>query len=104
MTNDGWTEWSKHVLKELERLNDNHETIRDKIEEIQQSIVEIKGGQQGIEELRSWKKDMDEVISPTQLKELRDQVTELEKFKIKAMTIFLVLQTLVGIALAVLAL
>jgi len=30
MTN-GWHEWSKHVLKELERLNDSYEKIEDKL-------------------------------------------------------------------------
>ena len=26
---NSWTEWSQHVLKELERLNDNYESLRE---------------------------------------------------------------------------
>ena len=102
MANEGWTEWSKHVLKELERLNTNHETIRDKIEEIQRNLAEVKSS--GINELRAWKKEVDEVTSPTQLKELKKKVEDLEKFKIKAMTAFVLAQGIVTIALAILAL
>ena len=42
---------------------------------------------------------MDEVASPTQLKELSDKVTELKTFKTQAVTIFLIVQGLVGVAL-----
>lgn len=104
MPNEGWTEWSKHVLKELERLNDSQETLRTKIEEVQQGIAEMKGDRTGIEDLKTWKKEIDEVVSPTQLKELQTKVADLEKFKIKAMTIFVVLQTIFGIVLTILAL
>jgi predicted nuclease with TOPRIM domain len=102
--NDGWTEWSKHVLKELERLNASQETLRDKIEEVQQSITEMKSDRTGLDEVKAWKKEIDEVTSPTQLKELQKTVADLEKFKVKAMTIFVVLQTIFGIAIAILAL
>lgn len=108
MANDGWTEWSKHVLKELERLNDNHETLRTKLEEVQKNLVEIKGNHteatNGVEELKAWKKDIDEVVSPTQLKELQATVKDLEQFKVRAMTAFVVIQTIFGIVLAILAL
>jgi hypothetical protein len=29
---NGWAEWSKHVLKELERLNVNYENLNNKID------------------------------------------------------------------------
>ena len=104
MPDEGWKEWSKHVLKELERLNESQETLRNKIEEVQQSITELKGDRTGLEDLKTWKKEIDEVVSPTQLKVLHDKVLELEKFRIKAVTIFAVLQTAFGIAIAILAL
>ena len=102
--NAGWTEWSKHVLKELERLNASQEALRAKLEEVQRDIVEMHGDRTGVGELKTWKKEIDEVVSPTQLKELHNQVMELEKFKIKAVTIFAVLQTITAIILAVLSL
>ena len=30
---EGWQEWSKFVLKELERLNENYEKLNSKLEE-----------------------------------------------------------------------
>lgn len=101
--NNGWSEWSKHVLKELERLNDNQEVLRTKIEEVQQSIVELKTNKTGVDELKTWKQNMDEVTSPTQLKELQIKVADLEQFKTKAVTVFIVLQTIFGIVLAILS-
>jgi hypothetical protein len=33
MTSDGdWSEWRNHVLKELERQNDNNEALNDKLD------------------------------------------------------------------------
>lgn len=43
---NGWREWSKHVLKELERLNACYivldEQIDDKIDDLKKCIGEIK--------------------------------------------------------------
>ena len=39
---------------------------------------------------------MDEVCSPTQLKELRSEVEELKLFKAKAITVFAVVQFIMG--------
>lgn len=41
-TTNGWNEWSKYVLKELERLNDNYEGLqKDFTKQIQEVKVEI---------------------------------------------------------------
>ena len=39
-----------------------------------------------------WKERIDEVASPSQLKDLQDQVEDLKLFKTKAVTIFAVVQ------------
>lgn len=31
--NNGWQEWSRHVLAELRRLNDNFSSLEDKLDE-----------------------------------------------------------------------
>ena len=127
---NSWPEWSKHVLKELERLNTNYENLNNKIDslrtdvheeiaEIRNDITKIKAMQYSLDELKAWKKtyedeavlkilkelkdwkeDVDEVVSPTQLKAYISSIQELQTFKTQAITIFLVVQTLVGIALA----
>lgn len=101
MTENSWTEWSKHVLKELERLNDSHEMLRSKIEEVQHSLSEMKTNKDGIIELKSWKKEVDEVVSPTQLKELQGRVSNLEQFKTRAITTFLVLQGVIALVITI---
>lgn len=127
---NSWPEWSKHVLKELERLNTNYENLNNKIDsirtdvheeiaDIRNDITKIKAMQYSLDELKAWKKtyeneavlkilkelnewkeDVDEVVSPTQLKAYISSIQELQTFKTQAITIFLVVQTLVGIALA----
>jgi hypothetical protein len=41
MSNDqnGWNEWSRHVLKELERLNDNYEKISGDVQELKGRMI-----------------------------------------------------------------
>ena len=98
--NDGWNEWSKHVLLELERLNEKFEAIRTDITKVQNDITKLSTIKSGIEEIREWKKNLDEVVSPSQLKELKDTVQELKIFKTKAVASFVVIQILMGIIIA----
>lgn len=72
---NGWEAWSKHVLLELERLNDNIEGARVEIQELKIGVSRMKGIHYGLEELKEWKKEMSEVISPSQLKEMKDDVS-----------------------------
>ena len=38
----GWKEWSNYVLKELERLNDNVETVKKEIGDIKVSLATLQ--------------------------------------------------------------
>lgn len=40
MAKDGWVEWSQHVLAELKRLDQNHNRIIDKIDQIDEKFCE----------------------------------------------------------------
>ena len=51
-------------------------------------------------DLWRWKKEVDEVASPSQLKEAIRDVSELKTFKTQAITVWIVVQTLFGMALA----
>jgi cell division septum initiation protein DivIVA len=98
---NGWNEYSKLVINELERLNEGISNLNSQIIELKHEIVELKGKEESIKDLKSWKKLIDEVSSPTQLKELSEKVTELTTFKTQAITIFLIVQGLMGLALGV---
>ena len=129
---NGWNEWSKHVLKELERLNTNYESLHDKIDSIKEDVgeeistlknditkvkamtyslddmkawkkqYEEEAVLKTVKELKKWKSDVDEVSSPTQLKENIKDLNNLKTFRTQAVTVFLVAQALVAIACALL--
>jgi len=39
---NGWNEWSKHVLAELERLNDCYERLDSKVTSLREEVVILK--------------------------------------------------------------
>jgi hypothetical protein len=39
---NGWGEWSKHVLIELERLNKNYSSLSDELQKVQIELATIK--------------------------------------------------------------
>ena len=93
MTNDnGWGEYSKLVLKELETLASGIKELNDSINEMKREMTEIRAKEDKVQELVKWKERIDEVASPSQLKELQLQVDELKSFKTQAVTVFAVVQ------------
>jgi hypothetical protein len=95
---NGWNEYSKLVLKELESLSDSIDNLNVQLQDVKQNLAEIKAKENRIEELRAWKDKVDEVISPTQLKELVEKVNSLEAFKTKAIGVFIAVQFIMGLA------
>jgi uncharacterized coiled-coil DUF342 family protein len=93
MTNDnGWGEYSKLVLKELETLASGIKELNESINEMKREMTEIRAKEDKVQELVKWKERIDEVASPSQLKELQVQVDELKSFKTQAVTVFAVVQ------------
>jgi len=99
---NGWNEYSKLVLKELESLADSLDNLNTQIQELKQEIIEIKVKEDRIDELRAWKEKMDDVSSPTQLKELVTKVDDLNSFKTKAIGVFVAVQFMMGAVLWIL--
>ena len=93
MTNDnGWGEYSRLVLKELETLASGIEKLNISINEMKNEMAAMKVREDKVHELVQWKSRVDEVASPSQLKDLQEQVEDLKLFKTKAVTIFAVVQ------------
>ena len=94
MTNDnnGWGEYSRLVLKELETLALGIKELNDSLNDMKREITEIRAREDKVQELVKWKDRIDEVASPTQLEKLKEEVEELKLFKTKAVTIFAVIQ------------
>ena len=99
---NGWGEYSRLVLKELETLAKSIEGLRTELQDMKQELAAIRAKEDKVDELRSWKEKIDEVASPTQLKELTTEVQDLKIFKTKAITVFALVQFLMASALAAL--
>ena len=93
---NGWSEYSKLVLKELETLAKGIDSLKSEIGDLKEELVVMKNHATRIDELQTWKGRVDDVASPTQLKEHINDISDLKSFKTKAVTIFAVVQFLMG--------
>ena len=100
-TGNGWNEYSKLVINELERLSDGIDRLTGEIQGLKKDMTVLKGKEEAVKELKNWKNSIDEVASPTQLKETIKEVGNLKKFKTQAVTIFLIVKALVGVGFAI---
>lgn len=98
---NGWGEYSKLVLKELETLANGIEFLRHELHDVKQELSAIRAKENKVDELREWKNKVDDVVSPTQLKALVGDVQDLKMFKTKAVTIFAGIQFLMALAVLV---
>jgi uncharacterized phage infection (PIP) family protein YhgE len=89
---NGWNEYSKLVIAELERLNDGITNLNNEIQDLKQQILELKAKEDFAKELWKWKQAIDEVASPSQLKSTIKDVSDLKTFKTQAITIWAVVQ------------
>ena len=89
---NGWNEYSRLVLKELENLASNIDSLKEELQEVGQEIAKMQVREDKVEEIRVWKEKIDEVVSPSQLNKLVVEVEQLRIFKTKAITVFAVVQ------------
>jgi hypothetical protein len=99
-TDNGWNEYSRLVLEQLEALSVGIDSLREEMLQIKEDMTIMKAKEDKVTELKTWKERIDEVTSPPQLKSLVEQVQDLKDFKTKAITIFMVVQAIVGFVLA----
>ncbi len=90
--NNGWSEYSRLVLKELETLATSITALNSEIQDLKQEIARMREREDRVDELRTWKDKIDEVASPSQLQVKFNEVEDLKQFKTKAITIFAVVQ------------
>ena len=97
---NSWSEYSRLVLKELETLAIGINSLRHEVADLKQEIAELRLKEDKVKELRDWKDKIDDVASPSQLREKIKQIDELNQFKTKAITIFAVVQFVMLSAMA----
>lgn len=95
---NGWHEYSRLVLKELETLADGVEALQKEIQEVRRDIAKIETRESKVDEVRDWKGKMEEVISPAQLKDLIKEHKENREFMIRSIAIIGVIQFIIATA------
>lgn len=96
----GWDTYSKLVLQQLETLSGGIEALRAELQLVQTQLTELKAKEDRVQDLKAWKEKMDDVASPPQLKDAINDIEDLKTFKTKAITMFMVIQGMMGFALA----
>ena len=98
---NGWNEYSRLVLNELEKLNESIQSLQKEMQDVKKELAELKAKEDKVNELKNWKKDIDEVVSPTQLKEYIKDINDLKSFKTVAITVWAIVQFLTTIGIAI---
>ena len=102
---DSWGEYSKLVLKELERLNENHEKMRSdfdtRLNEMSLKLNEIKSVEKNVNLNTIWIEKVNEVWSPTQMKEAKDEIYKQKSRWVATIAILTFIQIAVGIVISV---
>ena len=58
---NGWNEYSRLVLGQLENLAINIQSLNSEIQELKQEIARMREREDRVDELRVWKEKIDEV-------------------------------------------
>lgn len=100
-----WGEYSKLVLKELERLGDNFEKMRGDIDnrfkEMNNVLSDFKNTEKTVNDQKQWVEKVNDVWSPAQMKEAKDEIYKQKNKWAATIAIITFIQILIGIALAV---
>jgi chromosome segregation ATPase len=125
-SNNGWNEWSKYVLKELEKLGEICDSLADEINGLNVELTKISGIKHAINELKEWKTNVEETTNLNDLQSLKtfyinnkdikesldslketlkkyeDQIDDYKRFKTKVYAIAGVLSFLLATGLTIL--
>jgi chromosome segregation ATPase len=78
ISNNGWAEYGRLVLKELERLNEGQDKLREdfdkQFKELTEKMSDFKSTENDVKDLKEWREKVTEVWSPTQMKQSKDEL------------------------------
>jgi len=100
-----WGDYSKLVLKELERLNENYDKMREDIDirfsELNTRLTEVKAVEKSVQSQTSWVEKVNDVWSPSQMKEAKDEIYKQKSRWVAAIAIISFTQVIVGLGIAI---
>lgn len=103
--NETWGDYSKLVLKELERLNDTYERLREDIDsrfkEMNSVLSDFKNTEKVVIDQKNWIEKVNDVWSPAQMKEAKDEIYRQKNRWAATIAILTFIQILIGVAIAV---
>jgi hypothetical protein len=102
--NETWGDYSKLVLKELERLNDNYERMREDIDirfkEMNVVLSDFKNTEKVVLDQKTWIEKVNDVWSPVQMKEAKDELYRQKNKWAATIAIITFIQILLGLFVA----
>jgi hypothetical protein len=102
---DSWAEYGKLVLKELERLNENHEKMRtdfdNRLNEMNLKLNDVKGIEKSVNNNSEWIQKVNDIWSPAQMKEAKDELYRQKNRWVAAIAIMSFVQVVIGIIISV---
>lgn len=102
---DSWADYSKLVLKELERLNENHEKMRSdfdlRLNEMNLKLNDVKGIEKSVNQNSEWIQKVNDVWSPVQMKEAKDELYKQKNRWVAAIAVMSFIQIIIGIAISI---
>ena len=94
---NNWNEYSRLVLKELETLAIGISNLNSEIQGVKREIALIKDREDKVDKLQDWKEKVSEIVSPSHLDTMVKEIKELKEFKTKSITVFAVVQFIMGL-------
>ena len=73
--------YNQLVLAQLQSLSQAMEALRGDLQFVRQEITELKAKEDKVIELREWKQKIDDVVSPTQLYKLVEDIKDLNLYE-----------------------
>lgn len=96
-----WAEYSKLVLKELDRMNNNYESLRENISDINTKLNDVKNTEKSVQDIKLWQERVTEIWSTSQMKEAKDEIYKQKSRWTATIAILLFLQILIGILISI---
>jgi len=101
---DTWADYSKLVLKELERLNENHEKMREdfdkRLNEMNLKLNEVKNIEKNLNTNIEWIQKVNDIWSPSQMKEAKDEIYKQKNRWVAVIAIVSFIQVVMGVILS----
>jgi hypothetical protein len=95
-----WGDYSKLVLKELERLNENYEKMRmdidSRFKEMNVVLTDFKNTEKLVSDQKNWIEKVNDVWSPIQMKEAKDEIYKQKNKWVATVAIITFIQLVIG--------